>query len=101
MRGVVMHGPGDVRVEERELRGLSSQRTRSSASPRPASADHTFGLTGVSGRRTARLRWVMSTVISNGSRFVLIGGDAGAGITTIIEALLPTSSDHRPTARPS
>jgi recombinational DNA repair ATPase RecF len=44
---------------------------------------------------------VLDEVISNGSRFVLIGGDAGAGKTTIIEALQPTSSGRGPTARPS
>jgi predicted ATPase len=44
---------------------------------------------------------VLDEVISNGSRFVLIGGDVGAGRTTIIEALQPTSSGRGPTARPS
>jgi tRNA A37 threonylcarbamoyladenosine biosynthesis protein TsaE len=59
------------------------------------------GRTAGSSRAEHRLRSVLDEVISNGSRFVLIGGDAGAGKTTIIEALLPTSSDHGPTARPS
>ena len=59
------------------------------------------GRTAGSIRAEHRLRSVLDEVISNGSRFVLIGGDAGAGKTTIIEALLPTSSDHGPTARPS
>ena len=34
----------------------------------------------------ARLRTLLDEVISDGSRFVIIGGDAGAGKTTIIEA---------------
>jgi predicted ATP-dependent serine protease len=59
------------------------------------------GRTAGSSRAEHRLRSVLDEVISNGSRFVLIGGDAGAGKTTIIEALPPTSSDHGPTARPS
>ena len=59
------------------------------------------GRTAGSSRAEHRLRSVLDEVISNGSRFVLIDGDADAGKTTIIEALLQTSSDHGPTARPS
>lgn len=69
-------------------------------SGRTAGSSRAEHLVGRSDQRS-RLRSVLDEVISNGSRFVLIGGDAGAGKTTIIEALLPTSSDHGPTARPS
>ncbi len=34
----------------------------------------------------ARLRSLLDEVTSNGSRFVIVGGDAGAGKTTVIEA---------------
>ena len=34
----------------------------------------------------ARLRGVLDEVIADGSRFVLLGGDAGAGKTTVIDA---------------
>ena len=34
----------------------------------------------------ARLRTLLDEVVSDGSRFVIVGGDAGAGKTTVIEA---------------
>ena len=45
MRGVVMHAPGDVRIEDRATRGSSSRRTRSSACRRRACAGRTYGRT--------------------------------------------------------
>ena len=46
MRGVVMHAPGDVRVEDIDDPGSSSRPMRSSGWPRPASAGPTCGPTG-------------------------------------------------------
>jgi predicted ATP-dependent serine protease len=52
----------------------------------------------VEGRRTgaivgraeqrARLRELLDGVIADGSRFVIIGGDAGAGKTTVVDAFV-------------
>ena len=56
---------------------------------------------GIVGRQDQRdqLRRVLDDVIRDGSRFVLIGGDAGAGKTTVIEAfaadLAGSLSDRR------
>ena len=44
-------------------------------------AEHLVGRTD----QRSRLRTLLDEVISDGSRFVLLGGDAGAGKTTIIE----------------
>ena len=46
----------------------------------------------------ARLRGVLDEVIADGSRFVLLGGDAGAGKTTVIDAF--TADLFGPLARP-
>ncbi len=50
---------------------------------------------GIVGRQEQRdqLRRVLDDVVRDGSRFVLIGGDAGAGKTTVIEAFAADLSD--------
>ena len=53
MRGAVMYGPGDVRVEDRPEPGISRRPTRSSGCPRPASAGRTCGRTAASKRSRA------------------------------------------------
>ena len=52
---------------------------------RTAGSNRAEHMVGRSDQR-ARLRTLFDEVISDGSRFVIIGGDAGAGKTTIIEA---------------
>ena len=47
-------------------------------------ADHIVGRA----EQRDQLRRVLDDVIDDGSRFVIVGGDAGAGKTTVIEAFV-------------
>ena len=48
----------------------------------------------------AQLGRILDEVIDDGSRFVIMGGDAGAGKTTVVEASWPICLVRWPTARP-
>jgi len=61
MRGVIMHGPGDVRVEERERPQIVEPTDAILRVTASSICGSTCGLIGASGRSTTRLRRVMST----------------------------------------
>ena len=66
MRGAVIYGPKDVRLQERpDPTIVSSRRTRSCAPSRPACADRTCGATAASSRSPSRRRSGTSTSASS------------------------------------
>ena len=74
MRGVVLHGPGDVSVEERERPRLSSQRMRSSASPRPVRGSDLWPYRGIA---------EMNGPTPMGREYVGIVEEVGDAVSTI------------------
>ena len=57
---------------------------RAARSATSARTDHIVGRA----EQRARLGRTLDDVIDDGSRFVIIGGDAGAGKTTVVEAFV-------------
>ena len=76
MRGVVMHGPGDVRVEEREDPKIVEPTDAIIRSRRPASAARISGPTAASSRRRP---WPMPM----GHEYVGVVEEVGADVETI------------------
>ena len=83
MKGAVLYEPGDIRFEDRETPKIIEQRTRCSASRRPACADRTCGRTGACSQSTVRRRWAMSIAASSqrsAARLNPLSRDAGRNI---------------------